>query len=234
MAEGDPPDPPPSSDEVFSQFQDIFRDFFGGVGPPGAPGSARGPMGDVALTLPLTRAEAARGVERAVEVPRWTPCTFCEGTGGQPGAAFTTCATCSGTGQTMREQGAFRIATPCPSCRGARGRWSRDCPACEGRCGERSTVSVKVKVPPGLESGQQLRLAGQGNPRADGSPGHLYLRIEVQPSVARRSYDAALERELAQLEPTAPASTPPREVRVVAVVAALVALALGAALLLTR
>jgi DnaJ-class molecular chaperone len=167
--------PPP--EELFAQFGDIFRDLFGAAGAGGT--AHRG--GDLELPLSVTLAEAVRGVERTISVPRWTACSFCKGEGGQPGATATPCDACAGRGQRVRTEGAFRMATPCDVCGGAGRRWSRPCPVCEGRCGSRATSSVRVTVPAGVQAGQKLRLRGQASPRADGTPGDLFLDVRIEP-----------------------------------------------------
>ncbi len=234
-----PPDLPP--EELLKQFQDIFGDLFG---------SREGSTGrgaDVCVPLVITTAEAASGVERTVEVPRWRPCVMCRGHGGLPGAEISSCGACGGRGQLVRAEGAFRISTPCGTCRGRKRVFSRPCGVCEGSGGEDARASVKIKIPPGVTSGQKLRLQGLGRPAvpafaSDASqedpapPGDLYVDLVVKSDadpVTNDEHEALLARELAAM-PAGPRGALPTEARIVAALVAGLALALGYWLLSSR
>lgn len=234
-----PPDIPP--EKIFEDFQAIFGDLFGSW----TGGSGRG--ADVRVTLALTSTEASRGVERTIEVPRWTPCVMCRGHGGLPGGAVSSCGTCGGRGRLVRTEGALQLATTCSACKGRKLVFSRPCGVCEGTGGSDRMTKLKVKVPAGVSTGQILRLKGQGRPALPpfgsdapesepGPAGDLYVELVVDgpggPAITDEP-EALLNRELAAL-PTGSRGTIPVEARVLAGIVASLALALGYWLLSSR
>jgi molecular chaperone DnaJ len=110
------------------------------------------------------------------------PCPTCSGSGGAPGATWSTCPECNGRGTISFGQGGFAVNRPCPQCRG-RGRIpSEPCPTCRGAGEVRSERSIVITVPPGTEDGSRVRLRGQGETtRPGGSPGDLLVTFQVQP-----------------------------------------------------
>jgi molecular chaperone DnaJ len=173
--------------DVFSQFQDIFGDLFGGAGGFGFGGFGRrrrdpnAPMrgSDVRTELRLSLREAAFGTTKQIDLSHPSPCEVCRGTGAK-GGELVSCPTCGGRGQVARAQGAFVLSTTCPNCRG-RGVQARDaCEQCDG-AGEVTTDRVvKITVPPGVDTGQSLRLSARGQEGARGGPsGDLYVTVYV-------------------------------------------------------
>ncbi|MGB3050456.1 MAG: molecular chaperone DnaJ [Polyangiales bacterium] len=174
--------------DVFSQFQDIFGDLFGGGGggfggfgrrrrDPNAP--ARG--ADIRTDVSLSLREAAFGATREIDLSHPSPCEACHGTGAKDGA-LEGCATCGGRGQVARAQGAFVMTTSCPSCQGRGSRAKDACDECEG--GGQIDVErvVKINVPGGVDTGQSLRLSGRGQEGTRGGPaGDLYVTVHVEP-----------------------------------------------------
>jgi len=169
--------------DIFSQFGDIFGvDFFGGFGGrrrnrnPNAP--RRG--AHVSTGLELTLEEAVFGCEKEMQLRHETPCTTCNGTGAKNGE-LTTCATCGGQGQVAHRRGAFILQTTCPAC-GGRGSTAADpCGDCSGRGEVVTERNVRVSIPAGIDSGQRLRLAGQGQAgRRGGPPGDLMVDVVVK------------------------------------------------------
>ena len=175
--------------DIFSQFQDIFGDLFGGGGggfgfggfgrrrrDPNAP--TRG--ADVRTDVSLSLREAAFGTARQIELSHPTPCEACSGTGAK-GGELQSCDTCGGRGQVARAQGAFVMTTTCPACRG-RGATAKDtCDECEGAGQVDSERVVKVNVPGGVDTGQSLRLSGRGQEGTRGGPaGDLYVTVHVE------------------------------------------------------
>jgi len=172
--------------DIFSHFNDLFSDFFGGGGG-GCGGQAqRGrrrdgpqPGADLRTVLSLTLNEAVFGVKKEVELSHPTPCEPCHGTGAKDGQ-LSTCATCGGRGQVSHARGPFMLSTTCPACQG-RGMMPKDvCPGCRGRGEVETHRKVKVTVPAGIDHGQTLRVANQGQAGRRGGPaGQLYVTIDV-------------------------------------------------------
>ncbi len=161
-------------------FDTVFGDIFGGGFRPG--GGRGGYQGaDLAHDLELTLEEAVFGTTVKVKVPTWTSCRSCNGTGGRGGAAPVACTTCGGHGQVRMQQGFFSIQQTCPNCRGT-GKVIRDpCGSCHGQGRTRDSKSLSVKVPAGVDNGDRIRLAGEGEPgQGGGSPGDLYVNIHVK------------------------------------------------------
>lgn len=172
--------------DVFSQFQDIFGDIFGGgFGFGGFGRRRRDPNGpqrgaDIRTDVVLSLREVAFGVKSEIDLSHPSPCDACEGTGAE-GGELEGCATCGGRGQVARAQGAFVMTTTCPTCRGRGTQAKAPCDECDGT-GQRDVERVvKVNVPAGVDSGQTLRLTGQGQAGARGGPaGDLYVTVRVR------------------------------------------------------
>lgn len=179
-----------------SFFGDIFESVFGG----GARTRARGRRPqrgqDIGYRMGMSLLEAARGVERTIEVPRSETCPRCEGTGAKAGTEPTVCPKCDGKGQVLLTQGFLSVSRPCDQCRG-RGRIiASPCPECKGQGRVQTMRSIKVSVPPGAETGLRLRLNGEGELGLyGGPPGDLYVEIEVEehPIFARDGDDLLCE-----------------------------------------
>jgi molecular chaperone DnaJ len=163
-------------EDIFSAFGDLFGDFFGG-----GRGRSRQPRGaDLRIDLELTFAEAVWGTTKDVKVTRDIACAACNATGAAPGSKPEVCRTCQGKGQVVHAQGFFMVQTTCPQCRGA-GKMIKDpCAECRGRGLKPETSELSVTVPPGVDDGQTLRLAGKGETAPGGTSGHLYVVLHVQ------------------------------------------------------
>ncbi|HPE72866.1 MAG TPA: molecular chaperone DnaJ [Candidatus Competibacter sp.] len=162
-------------------FGGVFRDIFGGMR--GAGGGGQNYRGaDLRYTLDLTLEEAVFGTTAKIRVPTLVSCATCAGSGAKPGTKPTTCPTCRGAGQVRMQQGFFSIQQACPRCQG-RGTIIPDpCETCRGsgRIEEQKTLSVKV--PAGVDNGDRIRLTGEGEVgEHGGSPGDLYVQIQVKP-----------------------------------------------------
>lgn len=190
-------------EDIFSHFGDIFGDLFGfgGFGGPfGGGGRRRADMpmrgADLRVSLTLTLEEAAFGCQREVEVAYPAPCEACHGTGAE-GGEMVVCATCNGAGQVAYNRGAFMLSTTCPTCKG-RGQMPKTvCAVCEGTGELPVERKVRVTVPPGIDEGQSLRLAGQGQPGVRGGPaGHLFVVVEIEPHEHFRREGTHLVHEL--------------------------------------
>jgi molecular chaperone DnaJ len=172
-------------------FEDLLRGFgFGGEsifdmlfrGPRRGPARGR----DLRYDLDLTLEEAATGLERTVEVPRIEACPTCSGSGSRPGTSPVKCANCGGTGQVTRTQstpfGQMITSTTCSRCRGRGQIIASPCEDCAGEGRVRRSRKINIKIPPGVDDGQQIKLRGQGDaPPSGGAPGDLYVVINVRP-----------------------------------------------------
>ena len=161
-------------DDIFSQFGDIFGDFFGGGGGQQRTGS------DLRLDISISFQEAIFGTEKEVEVSQHNPCGTCEGSGSKPGHRPQACHTCRGTGQVVRAQGFFSVQTPCPDCRGAGQIISHPCTECNGDGRVLKNKKLSITIPAGVDDGSRLRLRGEGEPGPQGlPPGDLYVIMHV-------------------------------------------------------
>jgi molecular chaperone DnaJ len=161
-------------------FGDVFSDFFGGGGRGGQRG---GPQrgSDLRYTLELDLEEAVRGTTVTIRVPTLVACKPCEGSGAKKGSAPVTCTTCGGIGQVRMQQGFFSVQQTCPRCHGSGKMISDPCGSChgQGRVEEHKTLSVKV--PAGVDTGDRIRLTGEGEAGTQGGPaGDLYVVVNVR------------------------------------------------------
>ncbi len=188
-------------DDIFSQFMDLFGGAFGdlfGMGRTRARSQA-GRGRDQQVVLSLSLEEAARGGEHEVTLSREYPCQTCGGSRAAPGTGPIVCPVCRGQGRVAHSQGLFTIATTCPQCRGA-GRVIRSpCPDCRGTGRQHVDERVRVQVPPGVETGNTLRVSGAGGRgRAGSVSGDLYVVIEVRdhPHLKRQGDDLLYEASI--------------------------------------
>ena len=173
-------------DSVFRDmgFGDIFRTFFGG----GGFGAERNNTGqDLAYNLEITLEEAAKGAEKEIEIPRTERCDVCGGSGAAPGTSAKVCPRCGGSGQVqnMRKSGfaMYVQVTACPTCKGKGRLIEAPCSYCHGSGRVRKRRKISVKIPMGIDEGNQLRLRGEGEMGAnDAEPGDLYVVVHVKPN----------------------------------------------------
>ena len=160
----------------------IFESIFGeGFGQDGGERGGRGRGSDLRYDMRITFEEAARGVEKEIEIAKLQTCEICHGAGAEPGSKVTTCATCGGQGQVAVARGFFNIAQTCPRCRGAGQTIEKPCKACRGEGRVEKTAKIKIKIPAGVEDGTRLRSSGQGEGGARGGPsGDLYVVLHVE------------------------------------------------------
>ena len=160
-------------------FGDVFGDIFGGGRRGGGgPQVFRGADLGYELKLDLERAVAGDTVE--IDVPTQVGCDTCDGSGAKKGSTPDTCSTCGGVGQVRMQQGFFSVQQTCPACKGAGTTISDPCNDCHGRGRTRKTRTLSVKVPPGIDDGDRIRLSGEGEAGRNGGPsGDLYVELRV-------------------------------------------------------
>ena len=168
-------------EDIFSSFGDIFGDLFGfGAGGRGS-ASRRRQGQSLRYDLELTLEEAFYGKDAEVVFDKLEACSTCGGSGMRPGSSPQPCSTCQGRGQVIRSQGFFQIRTTCPACHGQGEIITDPCKTCKGGGKERIQRTINVKIPPGVETGSQLRLRGEGMVGENGGPpGDLFVVIRVK------------------------------------------------------
>jgi len=170
------------SESVFSDFEDILGGFFG-FGSSRSRGGGRRPRRgrDVGMEISLTMEEAYHGVEKEIEVQKEINCDTCDGSGSEPGKPPEACRQCGGTGSVRRNQGFFSIATSCPVCNGAGKVVKHPCVKCNGRGRVHENRKIKVSFPAGINTGNKMRVAHEGEGGLNGGPsGDLYLIIQLE------------------------------------------------------
>jgi molecular chaperone DnaJ len=168
--------------DTFGDFADILGNLFG-FGDMFSGRRRGGPQrgADLRYDLEISFKESATGAEPTIQIPRQESCETCHGSGAAPGTSPSTCATCKGQGQMRRQQGFFTIAVTCPHCRGTGRTIGTPCQSCHGAGRVTRDRKIKVKIPGGVATGQQLRLQNEGEAGSAGGPsGHLYVVIHVQ------------------------------------------------------
>lgn len=176
----------------FGGFSDIFETFFtaaSGMGGVGGTATRRRPQrgAHLAYRLSVEFDEAVFGAEKEIEVPRLATCSRCEGNGAEPGTSTETCPTCGGRGEIRRAQqsifGQFVSVVPCDRCHGEGKIVAVPCTECHGDGRVKETRKLAIKIPAGIESGAQIRLAGEGEAGPRGAAaGDLYIEVNVKPS----------------------------------------------------
>ena len=171
---------------IFQDFQDIFGDFFGFEDLFGGGGARRGrnrPQrgADLRYDMTLTFEEAAGGVTTKIKIPRLEFCESCHGTGAKAGTGVSACQQCGGRGQLIYQQGFFSVTRTCPQCQGAGQVIRERCPDCRGQGRLERERTIDLRVPPGVDTGTRLRVAGEGEKGPNGGPpGDLYVILEVK------------------------------------------------------
>jgi molecular chaperone DnaJ len=161
----------------FGGLGDIFSSIFGRGGRQAEP---RGESLEAVVEVPFR--VAALGGKITVTIPVTEPCPTCNGSGGAPGATWSTCPECNGRGTISFGQGGFAVNRPCPQCRGRGKIPSQPCPTCRGAGDVRTERRVAITVPPATETGSRIRLRGQGeSSQPGGTPGDLIITFQVQP-----------------------------------------------------
>ncbi len=181
--------------DIFADFSDILGSFFGfNVGGFGGASRSRGPARGATLQyrMRIGLEQAFNGDEIEIEIPRRRTCSTCDGTGSASGRAPSTCSACRGSGQVQQRHGFLTIGRPCTTCGGAGAVVTDPCANCDGEGREQERAKLKVKVPPGVDTGMRLRLRGEGESGLRGGPaGDLDVVMDVtpHPRFVRRDHD---------------------------------------------
>ncbi len=170
-------------DGFAASMADIFDDLFGDVmGRRGGRGSGAARGSDLRYNLEITLEEAFAGKTANLNLPTSITCTACSGSGAKPGAKPRTCSTCNGFGRVRAQQGFFSIERTCPHCHGQGEMIDNPCAQCSGSGRVMRERSLAVNVPPGVEDGTRIRLAGEGEAGLRGGPaGDLYIFVATKP-----------------------------------------------------
>lgn len=166
--------------EAFSDiFGDMFGDIFGGARRGGRAQVFRG--ADLRYEIEIDLAEAVFGKTLELDLTKLAECEACHGSGAAKGSSPVTCETCNGNGQVNIRQGPFTIQQPCPTCRGSGKVVRNPCDVCLGQGRVRRSKKLSVRIPPGIDNGNRVRLTGEGEAgRNGGPPGDLYVEVHVR------------------------------------------------------
>jgi len=163
-------------------FGDVFGDIFGGGRRGGGGGQSRARRGaDLRYNLEMSLEDAVKGKTVELKVPTLVACEPCDGSGAKKGTSAKTCSTCHGHGQVQMRQGMFAVQQTCPTC-GGKGKVITDpCTSCRGQGRVEKTKTLSAKVPAGVDTGDRIRLTGEGEAGEHGAPaGDLYVQVNVR------------------------------------------------------
>jgi molecular chaperone DnaJ len=165
------------------RFEGDIGDLFGGFSSLFNRGRNRPQRGgDIEAALHLSFRDAVNGITTSVNLPTNDPCPTCRGSGAAPGTGFAVCERCEGRGVLNDDQGPFSLSSVCPVCNGRGGRIVTPCASCHGTGRAPSSRKVNVRIPPGVENGQRIRLKAKGEPGRGGGPaGDLFVDVHVAP-----------------------------------------------------
>ena len=180
-------------------FGDIFGEIFGGAGGRGRQQRADSPFrgSDLRYNLEITLEEAARGTTTKLRIPSTETCEVCHGTGAEKGHDPETCPTCKGAGVVRVSQGFFSVQQTCPQCRGSGKIIKHPCKACHGAGSKKTSKTLEVKIPAGVDTDDRIRLAGEGEAGTNGGPaGDLYVVVQLKPHAGFQRDAADLHCEM--------------------------------------
>ncbi|MCC0646998.1 molecular chaperone DnaJ [Clostridioides sp. ZZV15-6598] len=198
----------------FGGFEDMFGDIFGdmfGGGFGGGRQRRRGPQrgADIRQNVTISFEEAAFGKKMSIKLNRSEECDECDGTGAKPGTSKKTCSTCNGTGQVRTVQrtpfGNIASSRPCSTCNGTGEVIESPCSKCHGTGNTRKVKTIEVDIPAGIDDGQMIKLAGQGEVGEKGAPrGDLYIVVNVKshPLFTRDGNDIYFEMPITFVQAT--------------------------------
>ncbi len=159
----------------------IFEQFFGGGGGGRSERETKQRGSDLRYDLQITLDEAASGIEKEIEVTKLEACEGCNGSGAEAGSRVVSCGTCNGRGQVVSSRGFFQVSQTCPRCRGTGQSVERPCAKCRGEGRSEKSTRIKFRIPPGVDDGSKMRIAGNGEAGIRGGPrGDLYVVIHLK------------------------------------------------------
>jgi molecular chaperone DnaJ len=189
-------------------FGDIFESAFG-MGGGGGGGSARGQQrgrgADLRYDLEITLEEAIKGCDKEINIRKLSMCDDCRGSGAAEGSKTVNCSTCQGTGHISMSRGFFSMTQTCPRCNGTGVTIEKPCKTCAGHGRVEKNSKIKIKIPPGVDTGSRLRSTGQGEAGIHGGPpGDLYivLHVEEHPIFTRQDNDLFCEMPISFVKAT--------------------------------
>ncbi len=162
-------------------FENVFSDFAGSGGHQRQSGSSQLRGDDLRYDLEISLNDAFQGIKKSITIRKLNACGTCAGSGAKKGSSPVTCATCHGSGKIRAQQGFFVVERACTSCQGL-GKIIKDpCPTCHGQGAVKSSKTLEVSIPAGIEEGVQIRLTGEGNAGLRGGPaGDLYVFVHIK------------------------------------------------------
>ena len=159
-------------------FEEVFSEFMGGQRGP----SPRQRGSDLQYNLAINLEAAFKGIKKSIRISTGVACTECNGSGAEKDSSPATCDTCHGRGKVRAQQGFFTVERTCPKCHGAGQYIEHPCRSCNGLGKVRKDKTLEVDIPPGIEEGTRIRIAGAGEAGTRGGPsGDLYVFVEVDP-----------------------------------------------------
>ncbi|HVB17640.1 MAG TPA: molecular chaperone DnaJ [Stellaceae bacterium] len=161
-------------------FADIFEEMFGAMGGGRRAQAGPGRGSDLRYNIEVSLEDAFKGKQTTVRVATFAHCDTCKGNGAEAGSRPTTCRTCQGHGRVRAQQGIFTVERPCSTCQGSGQTIEKPCKACGGQGRVRREKTLSVNIPPGVEDGTRIRLAGEGEVGPHGAaPGDLYIFVSI-------------------------------------------------------
>ncbi|MBK9114676.1 MAG: molecular chaperone DnaJ [Betaproteobacteria bacterium] len=186
--------------EGFGGFADAFGDIFGEIFGQQGRGGGRGGVyrgADLRYNLELSLEDAARGAEVKIRIPALEKCEACHGSGAKPGTEPKQCGTCHGRGEVRVSQGFFSIQQTCPTCHGTGKVIPDPCGTCHGAGRVKKHKTLSVKIPPGVDQDDRIRLTGEGEAGVNGGPpGDLYVVVNLKPHAVFQREGADLHCEM--------------------------------------
>ncbi|AIL31932.1 molecular chaperone DnaJ [Basilea psittacipulmonis] len=182
-------------------FDEIFGDIFGGMFGGGGRARQSGPRvyrgEDLTYQLNITLEQAATGYSTEIQIPAWSDCGTCHGTGSKNGAKRETCSMCHGSGTVLQASSIFSIKQTCPACHGEGTVIKDPCPDCSGTGKKKGSKVLSVDIPAGIADGMRIRSSGNGKPGLNGGPaGDLYIQVLISPNKDFERDDSDLHRQV--------------------------------------
>jgi len=171
-------------EDIFSMFDDIFGGSIFGSSRSRRPRRRAERGYDIETRLEISLDDVLTGITREIQIKRRDVCDVCQGSRSEPGHSPQPCTQCGGQGQVTQSGmgGLFQMVTTCPKCRGQGSFISTPCKKCKGSGRVDKKRNLSIKIPPGIQDGQAVRLSGEGEPGGGGGPrGDLYCYVTVQP-----------------------------------------------------